>query len=1098
MGLGRHLVNAFASGVTLVAFASPAEAQVRDLAIPAGQLKSALDAFVRQSGRQVIYRIDDIRNARSPGVRGRISADAALNALLAGTGLAARNDPSGAIAITRVRLAAAVASRPSYFETISEPDIIVTGSRIRRPVLKSVAATVSVSRAEIFQTGKTQVGEALNDLPLLRSTLTQSNSTRIDTGAGLNMLDLRGLGINRTLVLENGRRHIPGASFTSAVDVNSIPKDLIDHIDIVTGGSSAVYGSDAIAGVVNFVLKRDFDGLQLRAQDGISRHGDAGQLSVSALAGSNFADGRGNIAADFEFDHGDDWYASDRAAYRRVASFVTVDVDPPGLPNGSDGIPDGILVRDRRSSNVSNGGSFIPPVLGPDGNRQPYLFQPDGTLVPQTGDRVGIPPFASFVGGNGSNLMEGRLFSIYPDLKRYNFNLLGHFTISSVLEPFVEAKYVRVKSLGSSFGSFFSVGAWETSREIYKTDNPFLNEEAKQFIRSSLGLSDGEDSSFTFHRNFSDLGPVAQHNLRETYRLVGGVRGKLDPHWSYEISANVARLTTHTRFSGNVNLQRFLLAIDAVKDPTTGQIVCRSQIDPAAAIAYEGAADPAFANAQLPADVAACVPLNPFGAGNVSPAARDYILSDTGSRSRITQTVLNGYVTGDSGGWFELPGGPVGVAAGAEYRRETFEDVQEELLQSGLTHATPLPPFKPPAFSVSEAFAEIRLPVLKDQPFVKELTLSAAGRLADYRGSVGTVFAWNAGGEWAPVDRLRLRFKRSRAIRAPNLVELHQPIGQNFSTTEVRDPCSSERIGAGSATREANCLAAGVPGQFRIAYATSFAYLAGGNPDLHEERSDSLTFGVVAQPRFLAGLSLAADYHDIKVKDVITSPTVQSILNSCYDAATLDNQFCALFSRNHGPGRGPNGERPGEIIHNSLRVVPLNYAALRVRGIDFEAAYHRRIPELGALDSRLLYTLALQNDSFLTPQDPDRKDQNLLELGNPRHALNWWVSLKRGPVTFGYQLRYFSKMSVGPIEDIRSVQGRSPQDEDAFSTPFFKGAAYHNLRLDFDVQRRFSFYVGVDNIADRLPPPTVTGVDDEGGIYDNVGRFFYAGAVAKF
>jgi outer membrane receptor protein involved in Fe transport len=231
---------------------------------------------------------------------------------------------------------------------------------------------------------------------------------------------------------------------------------------------------------------------------------------------------------------------------------------------------------------------------------------------------------------------------------------------------------------------------------------------------------------------------------------------------------------------------------------------------------------------------------------------------------------------------------------------------------------------------------------------------------------------------------------------------------------------------------------------------------------------------------------------------VITSPTVQSILNSCYDAATLDNQFCALFSRNHGPGMGPNGERPGEIIHNSLRVVPLNYAALRVRGIDFEASYHRKIPELGALDSRLLYTLALRNDSFLTPQDPDRKDQNLLELGNPRHALNWWVSLKRGPVTFGYQLRYFSKMSVGQIEDIRSVQGRPPQDEDAFSTPFFKGATYHNVRLDFDVQRRFNFYLGVDNIADRLPPPTVTGVDDEGGIYDNVGRFFYAGATARF
>jgi outer membrane receptor protein involved in Fe transport len=1097
MRFAQLLLSTVVAGICLGVAAEPAVAQVRALSIPPGSLKGALDAFARQSGRQVIYRVDDVRGARSPGARGRLTTDEALRTLLSGSGFTARNDPSGAIAIVRASVAPNVATERESADLPADVEIVVTGSRIPQLLAKTIAPTISLPGEELVLSGNTAIGETLNELPVLRNTLTQSNSTRIDTGAGLNMLDLRGLGINRTLVLEHGRRHVPGASFTSAVDVNSIPTDLVERVDIVTGGSSAVYGSDAIAGVVNFILKRDFEGFQLRGHHGISQHSDASQSMVTALGGINFAGGRGNLTASLAFAHSDDWYASDRARYRRVALYALVDADPPGLPNGSDGIADTALVRDRRSFNVSNGGTFIAFPPSPDGNLPTYLFQPSGGLVPQTGDRVGLPPFAGYSGGNGTNLREGKLFSLYPDVKRYNFNLLGHFTVSDAFEPFVEAKYVHSKSLGSSFGSFFSIGDW-SPRERYRTDNPFLDPEARDFIRSTMGLADGEEGSFPFRRNFADLGPIAQHNRRETYRMVGGVRGDLDPDWTYEVSANVGKVVSRSRFTGNVNVQRYLLAIDAVRDPGTGQIVCRSQIDPSAAIAFERAADPGFAASQLPQDVAECVPLNPFGEGNVSPAARNYILTDTGSRSRITQRVLNAFITGNSGRWFRLPGGPVAVAAGLEYRRETYREVQEELLESGLTHATPLPPFDPPAFAVRELFGEIRLPLLASRPAFKELTFNVAGRLADYRGDVGTVFAWNAGGEWAPIGPLRFRVNRSRAIRAPNPVELHQPIGQNFSNAAIRDPCSIEKIGAGSATREANCRADGVPEGFEFVYSTSFPYLAGGNPNLHEERSDSLTFGAIVQPRFLPGFSVSADYYDIRVKDVITSPGVQSILDACYDAASIDNQFCALFSRNPGPRRGPDGELVGQILRNSLTVVPLNYAALKVRGIDVAAAYRRKIAGIGLLDSRLLYTLTLQNDSFLTPEDPDRKDQNLLELGNPRHSLKWNISLKRGPATLAYQLRYFSKMSLGQIEDVRSVQGRPAQNVDAYPSAYASGAAYHNVALRFDVRPEFNLYLGVDNIANRLPPPTITGVSDEGGIYDNVGRFFYAGAVARF
>ena len=1099
---GRMMAGLAVAGPSLL-FPPAAQAQSLAYTIPTGRLKQALDAFARQSGFQIIYREPDIQGRKSPGAKGRMSSGAALQALLAGSGLTWRVAASGAIAIVPAQLAQAptsgrraITERPREAGTENPVEIVITGSRLARPGVGVSAMTSTIGREELLRTGKTAIGEALNDLPPFASTISQSNSTQIDTGAGLNMLDLRGLGIDRTLVLQNGRRHISGGFFTTAVDVNTIPTELIDRIEVVSGGGSAIYGSDAVAGVVNFILKRDFEGLEVRGQAGSSRHGDAGQSFLGVTAGASFAEGRGNISASAEASHQDDWYASDRPAYRTVGSYIFVDTDPSNSPNGSDGTPDRILVPDMRGFSVSNGGSFVSFDPETDRFSRSYLFQPDGSLVRQTGERVGLPPSGPFNGGNGSNLREGHLFSYAPDVQRLSLNALGHFTVSDAFEPFFEAKYVRIASQGSSFGSFFSVGVW-SPRESFKTDNPFLTPETAQFIRSELELAPGEESGFFFRRNFAELGPIAQRNRRETYRIVGGARGRVGAGWSYEATANFSSATSRTRFTGNVNVQRFLLSLDAVRDPSTGQIVCRSQIDPAAALPLEEA-NRAAALSRLAQDVAACVPLNPFGEGSVTAAVRDYLLAEGANRSRITQRVFNGFATGDTRGWLELPGGPIGIAFGAEHRRETFSSWQDDLLAAGLTHSTAFPTYDPPNFSVTEAFGEVRLPVLRNLSGIEELTLSGAGRLANYNRGIGTVFAWNAGAEWRPFDGLRFRINRSRAVRAPNLFEAYQPASQNFASGILRDPCSRQSIGSGSPNREANCHADGVPQGFQFTYSASFPFISGGNPDLHEERSDSLTLGGSFQPAFFRNLSLSVDYYSIRVGDVITSPMAQSILNACYDAASLDNQFCRLFERHEGPGYGPNGEVPGQILRNSLQVQPLNYAALKVRGVDVEAAYRQSLPSATTLNARLRYTLSLQNDSFLNPEDPGRKDQNLLELGNPRHALNLDLGLARGKATFSYRFRYLSKMSVGPIENIRSVQGRDPEDADAFSRDFYSAATYHNLRLDLAVNSSLSLYAGVDNLTDRLPPPNITGVNDAGSIYDNVGRFLYAGASARF
>ncbi|HEX8239219.1 MAG TPA: TonB-dependent receptor [Allosphingosinicella sp.] len=987
-------------------------------------------------------------------------------------------------------------------------DITITGSRIRRPNLESSVPITSIGGEEFFQTGQTAIGDVLNELPALRSTFSQSNSTRFLGTGGLNLLDLRGLGTQRTLVLQNGRRHVAADILNNAVsvDTNQIPTDLIERVDVVTGGSSAIYGSDAIAGVVNFVLKRNYEGIQVRGQSGISQHGDAGQFYVSGLWGMNFAGGRGNVAINAEYAHQADWYASQRKSYRTVNSFLTVDSDKVACsattttncdPRGSDGNPDAVFFKDIRSTLFSNGGTFL-ACCDPTGNYyMPFLFTPDGNLVPQTYDQlVGNTAVASAIGGNGNNFREGNQTGFSPRLDRYSVNLIGHFTVSDAFEPFVEAKYVRTDSLSNASGPFFISGSTLGGdvRERPRLDNPYLGPQARAFLQDYYGTTAG-GQRFFMGENVLDLGSREEEARRETYRIVGGVRGTFNTDWGYEVAANYGEFKEHTLLTGNVNIQRFLLAFDAGRNPATGQIQCRSQYIPSAAFAYTaGGNDAAYANSTLAADIAACVPINLFGPGNVTQAARDYILQPTTSFGKITQLDFSAFVNGDLSQLFELPGGPIGFAIGAEYRRETNFFAEDALVQTGITFYNAIPTFDPPSFEVKEAFGEIRIPLLKDMPLFHELTFEAAGRVADYKGRTGTVFAYNVGAEWSPVRDLRFRAQYAKAVRAPNLGELFTPFGQNFAPPPA-DPCSVESINA-NPNRPANCAAAGIPVGYSFLFKQSLPYLSGGNENLNEETSKSLTVGGVFQPRFLPGFSLSADYYDIQVDQVIANLSAQGILNQCYDEPTLDNPFCPLFQR-FGASGGPNGEPAFSIIPNSLKVAPVNFAKLKTRGIDAEMAYRHKF-NFGTLSTRVVYTHVFQNDNFLNPATPDRANQVLLELGDPQDAFNWNVDLKSGPITVGYQLRYIGKMAPGAIENIKSVQGRDPINEDAFEIRYYPEVLIHDARLQIDAGTKYNFYLGVDNFTNRLPPYGLTGIGAGSAIYHNIGRFFYAGFTAKF
>ena len=1055
-------------------------------------------------------------------------------------------------------------------------EITVTGSRIRRPNLESTVPITSISGDTFLEQGNTNIGDTLNELPQLRSTRQQQNPSTGIGIAGLNLLDLRGLGQNRTLVLVNSRRHVAAdlTSTAQAPDINSIPNDLIERVDIVTGGNSAIYGSDAIAGVVNFVLRRNFDGIQVRGQTGISTPGGfGGNQYVSAMAGMNFAEDRGNITIHGEYAHQDRVFASDIPFLRRVEGLGIVDADP----SGSDGNPDSVYFRDIRTRSASrNGLVFVTqpnanPACGLGVGGTAYncllVFDAAGNLSPSTETaRFSTGPIGGAVGGNLDTGREGTFYSVLPRQDRYNFNLLAHYEFSKALEAFVEAKYVRVDTLGSNSGAGAIQGTFTSfdRRERIRLDNPFLTPAARTTIANAI-LASGCVSnvsvpcstpsaagnsgvltpaqqaaiaagSFRFALGRNEVaGEIRDERFqRETYRIVGGLRGVFNDDWNYELSANYGKMNESTVTRGFVDNQRLALSLDAGRNPVTGQIQCRSQFDPASAVGYDTGAfqtgGTTRANAaqlaRLAADIAACVPYNPFGQADNS-AAQNYFNVTTRNEGYTEQLVLSGFVGGDTSGFFNLPGGPVSFAVGAEYRREdVFLDQDDFAGTAGNTNNVVLGPngvfLDPKAFTVKEAFAEIRVPILADTPFFHELSLSGAARIAKYQGGVGTVWAYNAGVDWAPVEDIRFRGNYSRAVRAPYVTETGGANVANFSPN-FQDPCSPANIGTGTQFRAANCQADLGPLLANIVSRSySLPIINGSNPDLSAEESDSWTVGAVIQPRWVPGLSVSVDYYDITVNNIIAFPGAQTIVNSCYDQPSLDNVFCDIFERFRGPGVGPFNEAPGEVAGNTLINGPLNYARLVRRGIDTQIAYRTNITENVRFNANLIYTHNLKISNFTNPGDPTFENRILGELGDPQDEFRLDADLGVGPFTLGYRMRYIGPMVVGNWENYNALGGRPPQNADAADITEYPATYYHDLRFEWDVSgsdgdgnigRDLNFFAGVDNVFNTVPPLGATGAGAGGGgagndrpgsanstgaIYDVRGRQFYAGFKARF
>lgn len=1010
-----------------------------------------------------------------------------------------------------------------------EGTITVTGTRIRRPNVESNVPVTSVSAQELTEQGDVSVGDALNDLPSLRSTFSQANSTRFIGTTGLNLLDLRGLGTSRTLVLVNGRRHVTASVGDFIVDVNTIPTDLIERVDVVTGGSSAVYGSDAIAGVVNFVLRRDFEGVRLRAQGGISAEHDRGIYFTSLTAGENLLDDRLNIAMNLEYVHAEPLFFDDRdsltGAFSGRCQFEAAEVIGGDGPTGTNGFPDTTFQCGVRNGNISTGGHLgavgvtaatcqNPAILAtpalaarcrnpgtPNGLPRIVMFDANGNLVDDVPGRdQRIFGGANTIGnGIGSTLREVGL--IAPGLDRYTANFLASFEISPAFRPFLEAKYVYIESLQEGQSTFFQATFpqfFGAGRGI-RCDNPFLtaaNITQLQSIGRCLG---GPTSTETLpvSRFNIDFGGRRQFVERETMRLVAGIGGEFNDDWNYEISFNYGKFEQRLAAQNDLRIfdidaqgnliaeGPFLRAIDAVRLPS-GQIVCRVNAD-----------------ADATNNDPACVPLNIFGQGAPNPEALRYVTYTSSLEGEAEQYNALAFVNGDSSDLFEFPGGPARFVIGGEWRRETAFQQADPLSRAGATFFNAFPTFDPPAFEVIEGFGELELPILRDMPFAQELTITGAARYSDYNTNAGTTFAWNVNGTWAPIRDLRFRANFSRAVRVPTIGDLFTPPTQSFAF--LGDPCDAQNRNGGPdpATRQANCNALGIPADFinTLARSQTTEIAISGNPNLSEEKSDSYTFGAVWTPSFVPGLSITVDYYSIELKNRIETVAAQTVLNQCFDLPQ-PNEFCALVFRRGG---ADDPATPAPVFEQFFFATPgvlssgVNFARGEAEGIDFEIAYRRRFDNDWRFETRAIATYVIERNDFISPTNPTIATRNLDALGDPQWAANWTTVVGFKQFDLRYSVNFIGEMYTAAPTNFEPFQGRPATNTDARAPNerMFPDTFYHSARLGMRVNERFQFYMGVDNLFDTQPPFGLLGTGG-GDPYDPIGRYFYAGATIDF
>ena len=977
------------------------------------------------------------------------------------------------LATTIICGAAMAMAAPAFAQDAPVQEVVVTGSRIPQPNLTSISPITAVSAAEVKLEGTTRVEDLLNNLPQV---FAAQGSTVSNGSNGTATVDLRGLGATRTLVLIDGKRVVPGDPNSPAVDLNFIPAQLIDRVEVDTGGASAVYGSDAISGVVNFIMKKNFTGVQLDAQYSFYQHDnddtgieaivkahnyayptggitDGYQTSFSAIVGVNSPDGKGNMEA--------------YATYRSAQAVLEADRDYTACTLAETG-----------STFACGGSSTTSPPRLYLVNGAPGATGKNGTSYTTVGNGAAatLAPYSSATGAFNYGPYN---YLQRPDT-RYTLGAMGHYEINPMADVYTQLMFMdddstaQIAPGGIFYGTNFTVPC----------NNPYLTPAE---ITTFCGGSNSAATSFTLRPGKRNVeGGGRQSEFRHTdYRLQIGMKGQLDKAWSYDTYIQYA---TDVETSGAKNYF------------STSRI--QTALSPALCAAASG-----------------CVLYNLFqgGGATVTPAQLNYIQVPGYTGGSTVEQVANFSLTGQLGeyGWrspFAEDG--IGVALGTEYRREyvnTYSDAETAAGDLSGSGGASLPVNG--AFDVYELFAEARAPLVQNKPFAESVNIDLAYRYSDY-SNAGVTDTYAALLDWSPVKDLRLRGSFQRAVRAPNVLELFSP--QNVTLANYVDPC-----GPTPAYTLAQCENTGItPATYGSAgivgsSANQNNTLGGGNPNLKPEVADTYSGGFVFQPSFLPGFNLTVDYFNIFVSNVISSIPATIALSNC--ALTDSSFYCGLIHRDASGSLGLTNQ--GYVVGTAI-----NAGSLQTNGVDMDVSYRFPLSRIGlehfgslSLDSQSTFLNALTTENIPGSGSKYNCAGYYGETcGTPNPKFRAKTRLTWNTPWYGLQVsgewRYFGDVKVDVLNgQLNAGSGLTTPAAilaNAGATPDAKlpSQNYFDLTASFKIKDNYTFRMGVQNIFDKTPP--VVGADEcptgscngnvYSQVYDSLGRYIFFGLTATY
>lgn len=906
--------------------------------------------------------------------------------------------------------------------------VVVTGSRAVRDGSRAPSPVTVVSGEQLQKASPGALGEAVTQLPGFRGSSRPATGNVSATGPNSgSFLNLRNLGAQRTLVLIDGRRAAPSA-LSGATDINLLPQELVKRVDVVTGGASAAYGSDAVAGVVNFILDSEFTGVKGLVQAGVSTEGDARSEKATLSFGQSFADDRGHVLLSGSYFHTPGLQSLDDRDWS-AQGWGTI-TDPAN--------PAKLLIRSNLNSSLTSRGGVI--VTSSAGSAAPanalsgLQFLPGGAVAAfNTGS---LRSTLNQIGGDGARPLTNLSAAITTE------SLFGR--VSYALTP--QVKVYAQGQYGASHNRYNQVQSFAI---------PGLNGvtifSGNAYLPAAVqtAMTRGGIPFFTMGRMNFDIGPSVADARNRTSDLIAGLDAELGGGWSLSAYYEHGRNQQTIRTENNLILENFYAAADAVYDPASGAITCRVSLT-------------------HPGLYPGCTPINLFGEGSPSQAAKDYVTGASQYTAVLTQDVASFTLRGEP---LSTQAGPVALAFGGEYRREAAEQSSDARSQQSnaatgirgfpiaysysvggyqLTNVQPVSG----SYEVKEAFVEAQVPLVRDVALARSIDLNGAARLTDYSTS-GSVTTWKVGLSWEPVEDLRLRATRSRDIRAPNVSELFSGSVQSLIT--VRDTANG-----------------GV--------STAVIGSALGNRDLRPEIADTVTAGAVYRPRWLAGFTASADYYSIDVTDVIATLTAQQTVDLCAAGST---QTCGNIVRNSAGG----------IVR--IFTPQLNLNGLKSQGVDIEASYGARLPNGDTLALRVMAShLAKMTYSYPGAGSVDRAGEVGLS-SNPRWTATAGVNWRRGPLEISAQERF-----VGPgAYDKTLIEGVTIENNHV------RSMAYTDVTATYDLssadERGVRLFATVTNLFDRTPPITPLGTlgtfyPTNAQLYDVLGRSVFAGMTFRY